>query len=116
MLITNQNTTDLGLRKRTIGREIKIGPLSLSFFTIIVLAALALFYLAQSTQSATKNYEMRELEDQKNKLLDEGRRLEVESVRLKSINEIKKSTEDGSMEANKQSYFVPEEKNLTARR
>lgn len=94
MLITNQNTQELGLRKRTIGRNIKIGPLSLSFVTIIILAALSLFYLAQSAQSATKNYTVMNLEQKQSKLEDENKRLEVEAVRLQSLNEIKKTTVD----------------------
>ena len=123
MLITNQNTMDLGTRKRTIGREVKIGPVSLSFVSIIILAALALFYLAESTQSATKNYQVRELEDQKNQLVQEQQRLEVESVRLKSLGEIKQSTENGNLEENKNSFYAPSptpspsnQDNSTARR
>lgn len=116
MLITNKNSTEEGLRKRTIGREIKVGPLSLSFVTIIVLAALCLFYLAQSTQSATNNYKVRELEDKKGQLEDDNKRLEVESIRLKSLNEIKKSTEDSQLEENKESHYLPEENSVTARR
>jgi len=107
MLITNQNTMDLGTRKRTIGREVKIGPVSLSFVSIIILAALALFYLAESTQGATKNYQVRELEDQKTQLVQEQQRLEVESVRLKSLSEIKQSTENGNLEENKNSFYAP---------
>lgn len=116
MLITNKDTVEYGIRKRTIGREIKVGPLSLSFVTVIVLAALALFYLAQSTQGATKNYAVTELGNKKTQLEDENKRLEVESVRLKSLNEIKKSTENGNLEQNTQSSFVPNANSDTARR
>lgn len=116
MLITNQNTTEAGIRKRTIGREVKLGPLSLSFFTVVILAGLALFYLAQSTQSATNNYKVRELEDKKTQIIDENKRLEIEAVRLKSLNEIKKSTENGALEQNKQSQYSEDKNSDTARR
>ena len=116
MLITKSNTTEDGARKRTIGREIKLGPLSLSFVTIIILAALSLFYLVQSTQGATNNYKVRELEDKKTQIEDENKRLEVETVRLKSINEIKKSTENGNLEENKQSQYFIQKNSDTARR
>lgn len=116
MLITNNNSLESGIRKRTIGREIKIGPLSLSFVTVIILAAMALFYLAQSTQGATKNYQIQELQDKKTQLQDETKRLEVEAVRLKSINEIKKSTENGALEQNQQSFYAPTENTTTAKR
>jgi hypothetical protein len=116
MLITNQNSLESGVRKRTIGREIKLGPLSLSFVTVVILAGLALFYLAQSTQSATNNYQIRELEDKKAEIANENKRLEVEAVRLKSLNEIKKSTENGALEENKQSQYSEDKKTDTARR
>ncbi|MCL5795490.1 MAG: FtsL-like putative cell division protein [Patescibacteria group bacterium] len=101
MLITKSNLEESGLRKRTIDREIKIGPLSIQFVVIIILAALALLYLAQSTQSATKNYQIRELEDQKSKIEEENKRLEIETVRLKSLNEIKSSVKDLNLETAK---------------
>ena len=116
MLITNKNTIENGTRKRTIGRELKLGPLSVSFVMIVVLSALALFYLAQSTQSATNNYKIRELEDKKTLLNEENKRMEVEAVRLKSINEIKKSTENGNLEENKQSQYSEDKESETARR
>lgn len=101
MLITKSNLEESGLRKRTIDREIKIGPLSIQFVVIIILAALALLYLAQSTQSATKNYQIRELEDQKSKIEEENKRLEIETVRLKSLNEIKAGVKDLNLETAK---------------
>ena len=116
MLITKNNIQDEGMRKRTISRELKIGPLSLSFVTIIILAGLSLFYLAQSTQSATNNYKVRELEDKKTQLQEESKRLEVEAVRLKSINEIKNGTEDSQMEENKDSTYITDKNSDTARR
>lgn len=103
MLITKTNLQDAGIRKRTIDREIKIGPLSIQFVIIIILAALALLYLAQSTQSATKNYQIRELEDKKSQLEVENQRLEIETVRLKSLNEIKNSVKDQNLEPAKNS-------------
>lgn len=102
MLITNSNDNQLGIRKRTIGQDVKIGPLSIQFVIIIILATVALLYLAQSTQSATKNYQIRELEDKKAKLEQENERLEIESVRLKSLNEIKNNLQDLNLEPVKQ--------------
>lgn len=99
MLITNSNNNQIGIRKRAIGREIKIGPLTVQFVIIIILAALALLYLAQSTQGATKNYQVRELEDQKNKLELDNERLEIETVRLKSLNEINNNVDKLGLES-----------------
>lgn len=88
MLITNSNNWVSGSRKRTIGRGFSVGPVSVKFLTILILAAAALFYLAQTTQSATKNYKLRELEIQKSALKEENDRLQVESIRLKSLNNL----------------------------
>ena len=115
MLITKTNNQDFGVRKRTIGREIKVGPLSLQFITVIILAALALLYLAQSTQSASKNYKVRELENRKVMLEQENERLEVESIRLKSLNEIKSKTEEMQLEDANKINYLPGEQPLVRR-
>ncbi|KKQ74558.1 MAG: hypothetical protein US94_C0002G0018 [Berkelbacteria bacterium GW2011_GWB1_38_5] len=98
MLITRANTWEQGLRKRTIGSSLKIGPITLKFVTIVLLAVAALFYLAQSTQSATFKYKIMDLESQKSKALTDVKQLEVESARLKSLNEIKNSAQTMNME------------------
>lgn len=74
---------------------VQVGPLSLRFITLLILAALALFYLAQSSQSATKNYKVRELELTKQGLHEENERLEIETQRLKSLTEAQKLTNSG---------------------
>lgn len=115
MLLTRSNNLEFGTRKRTIGREIKIGPLSLQFITVIILAALALLYLVQSTQSASKNYKFRELEDKKIELQQENERLQIESTRLKSLNEIKSKTQDLQLQQNNQVNYLPNGQALVKR-
>jgi hypothetical protein len=106
MLITKSNNFNAGARKRTVGKEVKFGPLSMQFISIILFATLAVLYLAQSTQSATKSYKMRELEDKKIQLQDDKDRLEIESTRLKSLNEINDKTKDAQLEnSNKINYL-----------
>lgn len=115
MLVTNVNTIEPGVRKHTIGKDIKLGPLTLKFMTILFLAILALFYLAQSTQSATRNYKAREIEDQKNRLGEENQRLQIEVIRLKSLNEIKSGLDSLNLESAKETgYIFPAQQ--TARR
>lgn len=98
MLITRNNTWEPGFRKRTIRTEFKVGPVSLKFITIALLAVAALFYLAQSAQSSTFKYKIMELEDQKSKVETDVNQLEVESARLKSLTEIKNSTQAMNLE------------------
>lgn len=92
MLITQQNTWEPGYRKRTIKKEIKVGPLSMKFVTIAIIAVGALFYLAQSTQAASSRYEIMQLQDTQKQLQAQSKDLEIEAVRLKSLNEIKSSS------------------------
>ena len=93
MLVTQTNNWEPGFRKRTIKREFKIGPLSLKFVTIALIAVGALFYLAQSTQTASTKYEIMQLSDSQKQLEAQSKDLEVEAVRLKSLNEIKGSSD-----------------------
>lgn len=94
MLIPRSNTWQNGVRKRTIGNSFKIGPISLKFITIALLAIAALFYLAQSTQASTFKYKIMELQDQKDKSQTDVKQLEVESARLKSLGEIQNSAKN----------------------
>ena len=98
MLITKGHSVKPGIRKRTFSRLIKIGPLSLKFITLIILAAVALFYLAQTTQSATKTYKVRELRLKKEKLKEKNQRLEIEAIRLESLKQISQGLEGDNLE------------------
>lgn len=98
MLITRANTWHSPYRKRTINSEIKLGPVSLKFVTVILIAIAALFYLSQSSQAAILKYKVMDLEDQKSKAQTDVKQLEVESARLKSLNEIKNNAERLNLE------------------
>jgi len=98
MLIPRTNTWQNGFRKRTISTSLKIGPITLRFITIALLAIAALFYLAQSAQASTFKFKIMELEDQKSKIQTDVKQLEVESARLKSLNEIKNSAQNSNLE------------------
>lgn len=100
MLLTSAKTTKSGVRKRTINRVVQIGPLSLRFMTLVMLAAVALFYLAQSTQSATKTYKVQELRQEKDSLTKEQDRLQIEATRLKSLQQIQESADKLGLQSN----------------
>jgi len=93
LILTNKNTDKVGVKKRTIEQSVKIGPLSLKFITLLIFAALTLFYLAQSTQSATKKYQLRELQVTQSQLEEDRETLEAEALRLKSLKEIETKIE-----------------------
>jgi len=100
MLITRTNIWEPGLRKRTIKKELKIGPVSVKFITIALLAIAALFYLAESSQASSQKYKIMQLQDAKNQVEANSKDLEVEAARLKSLNEIKNSSQTLGLEEN----------------
>lgn len=107
MLITQNNNWEEGTRRRTIGKELKLGPLSMKFATIALIAIAALFYLAQSTQGAAQKYQIMQLTETKKELDAKSKELEVEAARFKSLNEIEKSTQNSNFEPVGQTNFYP---------
>lgn len=92
MLITRTNNWESGYRQRTIKKEFKVGPLSLKFITITLIAVGAMIYLAQSAQSSAQKYQIMQLNSTQQNLVAQGKDLEVQAARLKSLNEIKNSS------------------------
>ena len=75
-----------------------MGPISIKIVTILLVAAFALFYLAQSTQSAARNYTIYELQGRKEKLQQEKNQLEVEAIRLKSLTKVEEAVDQLQLE------------------
>jgi hypothetical protein len=92
LTVTNSNSNDLGVRKKTIGREIVIGPNAIKFVAIAIFAILAMVYLAQSTAGANRSVKISDYESQKSQLELQKEQLEVEQTRLQSLKEIDGST------------------------
>ncbi len=104
-----KNKRENNFRKRTVTKDISVGPLTLRFITVIIIAALCILYLAQSTQGATENYQLREMEQTKKEIEKENERLGVEAVRLQALKDIdvnrdKKDEEKEFEEANNSEY------------
>lgn len=88
LTITNSSHNLAGVRKKTIGREIVIGPNAIKFVAIAIFAILALVYLTQSTAGANRSVKVGALDDKKTQLEMEKERLSVEQTRLQSLKEI----------------------------
>lgn len=99
MLVTHRSTP-LGMRRMSAGRTIRVGPITMRFMTVVLLALAALFYLAQSSESATKRYKVFELEQEQSKLNEENEWLKTESLRLKSLQELKTTSESLDLQPN----------------
>jgi hypothetical protein len=97
MLLTNNRSWERGMRKRTIKKDFKVGPVSVKFITMTLLALAALFYLAQSSQGSAQKYQVMQLSQTRLELESKTKDLEVEAARLKSLDEIKKSTQGSEL-------------------
>jgi cell division protein FtsL len=84
-------------RTRVVDRGFKLGPLSIKFITIGLITILSLIYLAQSNVTATKGYELKELQSEKEELTLENERLEVEANRLKALKNVEKTARKSGM-------------------
>lgn len=98
MFFVGKRESNLGVRKRTIEKRVFLGPNSVKVIILVMLAAFSLFYLSQSSQSATKNYEISDLDQQKNDINAEKERLEVEANRLKALSIIQEKASQKGME------------------
>lgn len=107
MLLSETNTHQPNSRKRTLARPIQLGTVSLKFVFIGLLAAVALLYLAQSTQSATRANEFRLLEVEKKSLEHDRERLEIEANRLRSLEVIQEHVIEPSPPADQPVSWEP---------
>lgn len=106
MIVTRAHPGIWGIRRRTIDKDVKLGPISLRFVTIAILAIIALFYLIQASQGESGRLRANELIREKEKLELQMKRLELESLRLRSLNELQKNS--SFLEPVKELNFLPE--------
>jgi hypothetical protein len=114
MLITNGTITTPGVRRRTIHRQVNVGPITLRVVSIVIVAAAALIALAQSTQSATKNYKVEELKKAVTNKEKEISDMESEAVRLTALQRLVESqtpsptaSPSPQLEESKQINYLP---------
>lgn len=88
LTITSSNTAKGGVRKQTLPKKLKTGPVTLTIVTLILVCLLSLFYLAQLFDSSTKGYQMSDLEKKTEELREANRKLQVEAAELKSYRNI----------------------------
>lgn len=99
MLITHANYYQPGLRRRTIGRDLKFGPVSIKFITVALVFVAALFYIVQNMQASAQKYHVMQLSNIRDELQLKTRELEVESARLKSLNTIQENAQNFGLES-----------------
>ena len=86
MLFIGKRSETNGVRQRTIDRKITLGSNSIKVVIFLVLAAFSIFYLSNSSQSVTNDYQISDLSQSKKDITSEKERLEVEANRLKALS------------------------------
>lgn len=89
----------VGAQKNKMASRFALGPISMQFVTIVLLALFSLMYLLQNNQMTTQGYKVAQLKSEQIDILQENERYQVEAARLKALGEIKNKVKDLEMES-----------------
>ena len=87
----NQNTTYFRSSKA------KVGPVSNIIILVVIICLMGLIYLTQVTKTYALGYKVNDLSQRQDKLSTEHANLELESVKLRSIERVKASQASATM-------------------
>jgi cell division protein FtsL len=108
MYVTSySNRQELGVKKRTMPRQVTLGPTALKFIAVIIFAALGIIYLTQSTRGANLSVESRTLDSQQAELSQKIDRLNAEGARLKALDNVYTETTNMQMQPAGQINYLP---------
>ena len=97
LTITNARTTKRGVRKRTVAKNVRIGPVTFVVTTVSIFALIGFLFLAKLFQTSTKGYEISALRDQVGDLKEENKKLEIKAAELRSFENVNQSVEKFNM-------------------
>lgn len=106
LTITNSSSARFGERKKSISARPQMGRVTLSFLLVALVCAAGVFYIFEVNNMATKGYEIRNLENQLNKLQKENETLRIQEAELKSMYKIEEKTKDLNMVAPKDVSYL----------
>lgn len=89
----------IGVQKNKLASRFALGPISLQFVTIILLALFSLMYLLQNNQMTTRGYKLAQLKNEQVEVLQESEKYQVEAARLHSLNAVKDRIKNLEMES-----------------
>src|SRR3990172_6830964 len=99
--ITRNAPLDPSLRKREVTEPLKIGPLTLSVLTIGLVGFLTLFYIIETSMTASEGFKIHQYEQRINELNEKNQQLEVEASKLRALDHLEKKLDKSSVQ------FVP---------
>lgn len=101
---------------RTYKSNFQVGKMSLGIIVVLILFVFGLLYLSQSNKMALRGYDIADLEQQKQELMSERERLEIESSRLQSLQEIEKGLKDSKLVPVNKINYIPTSENIAYNR
>lgn len=108
MYVTSYSSRqELGVKKRTLPRQITLGPTALKFIAVVIFAALGIIYLTQSTRGANLSVEVRTLDSQQEELNQKIDRLNAEGSRLKALDNVYTETSNMQMQPATSINYLP---------
>lgn len=103
---------DLGVKKRTLPREVTFGPKSLKFVAIVIFASLAMIYLSLSTRGANLSVEVQGLDGEQEELQQKIERLNTEAARLKALNNVYTESTNNTMVPTTKVNYLPKDQTV----
>lgn len=101
------NSQRFGEKKRTLSRQITLGPTALKFIAVIIFAALGIVYLVGSTSGANTSVEVQTLDSQQKDLSQKIDRLNAEGARLKALDNVYNQTSSQQMQPATKINYLP---------
>lgn len=93
-VLTLSNNGYVGKKAKYANWKIfKLGPVSSRVIAVLIITVLALLYLAQSQNGATKGYEIRDLKEEEATIEEQNQELNIRASRLRAIRNIQNGLE-----------------------
>lgn len=85
LLLTKTNSTKRQVRKKTLSQKVEFGATSLIVVTILLVCSLALTYLAHTNKIATRAYQLRKIEHEREDLITQSEILNMKISQVQSL-------------------------------
>lgn len=97
-----RNQNSVRYTTKTIG----LGPISNTLMLALILVVIGLMYLTQITKTNAFGYQVNDLKEKKEQLVEENKSLQVEAARLQSLERIKSSKVANRLGESSQVYYT----------
>lgn len=93
-------------RRKTLSQQIEVGITAVLVVIGLVLSALSLSYLFYANKTATQDYHLRVLQEQRAELMTQSEVLEMQIANAESLRALQENTKINSMVAASQPLYI----------